>query len=381
VRVVRYGIFGDVYVADPGAATAFRIRSALLTGSLPAPSSSQTMPGPGRGSSTRYEQYRQSHAVLLELKRVDGALTEATMDGWFDYRGFRFDRRGVITGWRSPNGDGFAGRRTATVPSAGTFAEPQLPKLEDGDPTVAELDGVPIKVLIDTGSEGLGVSRALATRGAAVNVALAATGVAGRARQRIVRFATFRQLGVTRNGQFARVADELPEGYDAIEGIGMFPHLALHFDRGHAVVADHHWCRSGLTFSSWAGAVTAIVRVTGAPIPFDGWALFDTGLDGPALQVTYPPRIAALMKRQRLTEETYTGLAGAAKAHCTTQPVTFHMKGLGDVSHPLCYVADAFVNAYGPAMHSSMNVNPVDFLSAPTTIDNERKLICRTPPS
>ena len=193
-----------------------------------------------------------------------------------------------------------------------------------------------------------------------------------------MRFGAFRQLGVTRSGQLARIVEELPEGYDAVEGLGMFPHLALHLGRDHTVLADRRGCRSGLTFSSWAGVVTAIVRVTGAPIPFYGWAMFDTGLDGPVMQITFPPRLAAASKRERLIDETYVGFAGAAKARCTARPVAFHMTNLGTVSHPVCYVADTLVNTLGPAIHSSVVANPVEFLGAPTTIDDVRKLICRT---
>jgi hypothetical protein len=379
VHVVRYGMFGDAYIADRGAQSAFRIRAALLSGSLRAPSSAQTLPVPGSRSSIRYEQYRFPKAIPLELERVDGVLSAARMDAWFDYRSFRLDRAGVITGWQSASGDGFTGVRTTRIPGPQAFAAPGTPKLADGDPTAAEVDGVPIKVLIDTGTEGFGVSAALADRGEPLTPALTAMGVGGRVQQRLVRFAAFRQLGVTRTGQIARVVEELPEGYDAIEGIGMFPHLALHFDREHAVLADHRGCRDGLTFSSWAGVVTAIVRVSGAPIPFNGWALFDSGLTGPALQIAYPPRIAAAAKRQPLIDETYVGIGGSSKAHCTGQPVTFHMNVLGDVVQPVCYVADKFANTLGPAVHSSVVVNPVDFLRAPTTIDDERKLICRTP--
>lgn len=370
---MRYGIFGDVEPADRGAVSAYRLRIGVLTGTLPPPTASETMPGP-RGTPVRYEHYHRKRASTLEITRENGAITEATLDGWFELRDLGYDSAGVVTRWTSSNRDGFRGARSGRPPS---FDEPALPDLEDGDPTEAELDGTPVKVFIDTGAVGLAVSPELAARGTPVPTTMTLIGVAGVERTGLVRFASFRQLGVTRTGQIAAITRLVPEGYDAVEGIGMFARRTLHLGRDRAVRIDRSGCRGGASISSWYGVVTSIVSVSGGPLPYVGWALFDTGLEnGSPVEVAYPPRIAAAAKRERLVDQDYEGIGGIVHGRCTTHPVMLRFTGLGAVSQPVCYAPDAFV-ATGRGVHEQVVVNPVDFLGGPVKIDLSRQLICR----
>ena len=379
-HVVRYGIFGDVYLADRGSAAIARLRAALLTASLPPPSSSNDA-----GSAPGIED--AIRAVSFAACENDGAAAGERAahhgdDRWrFHVSGLRAGRGRRHHPLGSADAGSFAGARSAARPSPAAFAEPQLPRFEDGDPTFAELDGERIRVFIDTGAEGLHVSPALAERATALPSAIGAIGTGGEVRQQLVRFATFRQLGVTRRGQIAGVAPIVPDGYDAIEGIAMLPRLALHFERDETVRADHRGCRTGLPFTTWPGVVMAPVYVSGAPLPFYGLAVFDSGLSGPVIQITYPPRLAALMKRERLKDEAYFGVGGTSKAHCTRRPVTFEMFRLGSLPHELCYTDDRFPAAFGGIFHSALIANPVALLGGPVTIDDANKLICRAAPA
>lgn len=371
-RVVRYGPFGDVNVADRGTVEAYRWRIAVLTGTLPPPSASETMRGP-RGTPATYEHYHRPNGATVEVTRERGAITEASLDPVFAMRDFGRDRDGVITSWKTAAGDGFRGVRSA-APAADP--EPSITELEDGDPTVASLDGMPIHVFIDTGFTGFAVSEELAERGTPSPAQVPVLGLAGAELTGLVRFGTFSQLGVTRIGQVALVAPVLPEGYDAIEGIGMFPGRALHLTADHGPRVDRRGCARGARFSGWLGVANAIVEISGGPLPFDGWGVFDSGeLSGRPVQIAYPPLVAAAAMREHLANETYYGVGGRANARCTTHPVKFKIEGLGTMSHPICYVADPLVRSFG--IHYTVAFNPVELLGGPVTIDVKRQLICR----
>jgi hypothetical protein len=371
-RVVRYGIFGDVNVGDPSVVAVYGLKAGVLTGTLPPPSASETMRGP-RGTPVTYEHYHHPHARTLEITREHGAVSEASLDPWFALSGFRRDAGGVVTGWRDQAGHGFHGVRSAAPALA---PEPPLPDLQDGDPTDAELDGTPVKVFLDTGWTGLSVSPELAAHGTPTGVRAAAFGVGGPESTEVVRFATFTQLGVTRAGQIANVASVLPEGYDAVEGIGMFPARALHFARDGGVRVDRRGCRSGARMSTWYGVAIAITEVSGALLPFSGWGLFDTGmLSGFPIQFGYPRLVDEAAKRKQLERETYAGVGGSAEARCTIRPAKFTIEGLGSISHRVCYIG----GEVGPTglTFSTVAFNPVELLGGPVTIDTKNQLICR----
>lgn len=128
--------------------------------------------------------------------------------------------------------------------------------------------------------------------------------------------------------------------------------------------------------SSWYGVALALAGVSGAPLPYNGWGLFDTGmLSGYPIQFGYAPLVDKAAARHPLKRTTYAGVGGTADARCTTHPVKFTIEGLGAISRPLCYVSGEV--ARNEMAFTSVAFNPVELLGGPVTIDTKNQLICR----
>jgi hypothetical protein len=365
-RVVRYGIYGDVNVADPVTAAEHEMRRRLLTGALGSP-----LPV----STANRAVYVDRGLAQVQVSRKGDQIISADVQGLGTYREFGATD-GVITKWRSLEGDGFEGERSAESISGNVFASPAALPFQGGDPSVALIGDRSIKVFIDTGTSGFAVSSQVARDAQQLGVAVPVQSANGLVREALVHLSSFRQLGVTRRDQIARTTSAIPSGYDAVEGIGMLNGLALHFEADRRVRADRRGCTTGLRYRSWDGVALATINVEGS---FGGRTTFDSGHVGMPFQRVSPIAMVLLESKRGLDPHPVTGSVRPYTALCTQRPVVFSMEHLGTVRHPMCYVPDFsgispdISNVSRPALF----VEPVSFLGAATTIDTARNLICR----
>jgi hypothetical protein len=366
-RVVRYGIYGDVYVGDPETTAGYEARTQLLT---------QTLGPAHSGASANGAVYLAAGRRPVYVSRRGGEIATAHIEGFRTYTVIEAEG-GVITKWRSLEGDGFEGERVAGPVSEDAFAEPGAPSFHDGDPSVAKVGLRSIKVLVDTGTSGFAVSAQLAREAGQLGVSVPVRSSIGLVREPLVRLSSFSQLGVVRRSQVARVTAAIPTGYDAVEGVGMLAGLVLHFGAQRHVHADRRACVTGLPYSIWNGTVQTLV--SSSERGFGGVTTIDTGHVGTPIQRTSPLAMLGLERTGRYAPRTVAGSVRPYTALCARHAVEFLLGNIGTVRRPVCYVPDYayFTPGFFAGPTSELFVEPVSFIGGTTTIDTVRNLICR----